>query len=269
MVAAVSGLGATFMRELTLLPREAKENNREYAYRVLRENIITCNLPPGEVLNENAVAEMLASSRTPVREALFTLRMENMVEVRPQSASIVSLIDLNLLRQGVMMQVMVETEIMESLCGNLDETLIHRWRDNLAGQREAVASPDKTRHYLALDDEFHRLAYVAARKENLYRVTKTLSSQLDRLRYLLLLEGRIEYKSGFAEHKELFIRLLSGMRKGLAELYLPHRLGVEKHIPAVAAKYPEYFRTDAEHDGRMDVLAGLMGCSLGAGEGGA
>lgn len=246
------------MRDMVMLPREQDENSREYAYRVLRENIITLHLRPGEMLNENAVADALSVSRTPVREAFFALRKENMIDVRPRSTSIVSLINLNTLRQGIMIQVMAEMEIMRLLCGNLDDWLIERWQHNLKQQRDAIASPDELRRYLVLDDEFHHLAYVAARKSNLYRIAKTLSSQLDRLRYLLLLEGKIEYAGGFVQHREIFVRMLAGVYRDFADLYLPHRMGVEKYIPDIAAKYPEYFDAPAGHDRRMNRLEQII-----------
>lgn len=246
------------MREMVLLPREAKENSREFAYRVLRENIITLTLPPGEVLNEQVLAEQLSISRTPVREAIFTLRKENMVVVRPQTASTVSLIDDNLLRQGIMMQVTVEMEILSMLCGNMDETLIQRLRDNLRRQREILQTDGSERQYLTLDDEFHRYLYLAARKDRLYRAAKTLASQLDRVRYLLVLEGRIGSLSGYGEHKEIFTRLVAGVRGGLASLYLPHRTGVEPNILYIAGKYPEFFKTAVTHDDRITRMTKII-----------
>ena len=38
--------------KLRISERRKKENNREYAYRVLRDNIMTMQLLPGETLNE-------------------------------------------------------------------------------------------------------------------------------------------------------------------------------------------------------------------------
>jgi DNA-binding GntR family transcriptional regulator len=251
------------MRDMLLLPREQKENNREYAYRVLRENIVTLHFPPGEELNENAAAEALAISRTPVREALFALRKESMVDARPRNGSIVSLINLNALRQGIMMQVMVEMEIMRLLCGNLDDWLITQWRSNLEMQEEALAAPGGQRRYLRLDDEFHRLAYLAARKGNLHRQTKILASQLDRLRHLLFLEGKVEYGTGLAEHKEIYVRMIAGTYANFAALYLPHRMGVERYIPGIAAKYPEYFDAPSGGDGRMARLEAIIARTSG------
>lgn len=66
---------------IRLLEKREKENNREYAYRTLRENIMTLELPPGETLNENELAEKMKVSRTPVHEAILMLKEEALAEV--------------------------------------------------------------------------------------------------------------------------------------------------------------------------------------------
>ena len=50
------------------------ENNRAYAYRMLRKNIMTLQLQPGCQLSEAELGEQLAMSRTPVHEALMMLK---------------------------------------------------------------------------------------------------------------------------------------------------------------------------------------------------
>ncbi|HLE74115.1 MAG TPA: GntR family transcriptional regulator [Anaerolineales bacterium] len=57
--------------------------SRSYALRVyeeLREAIITCSLPPGSIIFEQALAERYQVSKTPVREALQRLVQEGLVE---------------------------------------------------------------------------------------------------------------------------------------------------------------------------------------------
>ena len=49
-----------------------KESNREYACRVLRMNIMTFRLKPGEPLSEIEIAKLFQMSRTPVHEAITT-----------------------------------------------------------------------------------------------------------------------------------------------------------------------------------------------------
>lgn len=57
--------------------------------RVLRTEIFSGTLKPGEPLPERLLAENLGVSRTPVREALFTLQSEGLVELTPNRGATV------------------------------------------------------------------------------------------------------------------------------------------------------------------------------------
>ncbi len=63
------------------------------AYEDLLEAIVSGELPPGEPLQVDALAERLGTSRTPVREALRRLVDEGLVEVRPRSGTRVASLD--------------------------------------------------------------------------------------------------------------------------------------------------------------------------------
>ena len=43
--------------------KREKENNREYAYRLLRSNIMTLQLMPGTTLNEGELTELLGDQQ--------------------------------------------------------------------------------------------------------------------------------------------------------------------------------------------------------------
>ena len=58
---------------------------RDRAYRVLRDAIVTGELPPGEVIRDMELAERVGLSRTPVREALARLADDGLVESKPHS----------------------------------------------------------------------------------------------------------------------------------------------------------------------------------------
>ena len=74
-----------------LIPQpHPKESNREYACRVLRMNIMTFRLKPGEPLSEIELAKLLQMSRTPVHEAITTLHNDWLIEIFPQRGTQVS-----------------------------------------------------------------------------------------------------------------------------------------------------------------------------------
>ena len=58
---------------LLMDPRQPDENNRAYAYRILRKNIMNIQLQPGCQLSEAELSEHLVMSRTPIHEALMML----------------------------------------------------------------------------------------------------------------------------------------------------------------------------------------------------
>jgi DNA-binding GntR family transcriptional regulator len=58
---------------------------RDRAYRILRDAIVTGELPPGAVISDVDLAERVGLSRTPVREALARLADDGLVETKPHS----------------------------------------------------------------------------------------------------------------------------------------------------------------------------------------
>src|SRR5215210_7328920 len=63
------------------------------AYYLIRDRIVTLELEPGSLLNEKELAYELGLGRTPVREALKRLELENLVEVYPRRGIFVSGVD--------------------------------------------------------------------------------------------------------------------------------------------------------------------------------
>ena len=85
---------------LLMDPRQPDENNRAYAYRILRKNIMNIQLQPGCQLSEAELSEHLVMSRTPIHEALMMLKGEWLVDVLPQRGSIVSKISIQYINEG-------------------------------------------------------------------------------------------------------------------------------------------------------------------------
>jgi DNA-binding GntR family transcriptional regulator len=65
------------------------QRTSEGVARILRTEIFSGELKPGEPLPERLLAEQLGVSRTPVREALFTLQSEGLVELTPNRGATV------------------------------------------------------------------------------------------------------------------------------------------------------------------------------------
>ena len=73
---------------MKLEERHYAETAREYARRMLKENIISMDLKPGAMVSENELAAQLGLSRTPVREALMDMAQYGLVDILPQRGKI-------------------------------------------------------------------------------------------------------------------------------------------------------------------------------------
>jgi DNA-binding GntR family transcriptional regulator len=72
---------------------EAVPSNRlfaERAYHELLDRIVTLRLPPGTVLREDELMRELDVGRTPLREAVKRLALENLVAIQPRRGTFVS-----------------------------------------------------------------------------------------------------------------------------------------------------------------------------------
>ena len=65
----------------------------ERAYRALRDRIITLELSPGTALREDELMAEMGIGRTPLREAVKRLALENLVAVQPRRGTYVTAVD--------------------------------------------------------------------------------------------------------------------------------------------------------------------------------
>lgn len=228
---------------IKILDKREKENNREYAYRLLRHNIMTLQLLPGVTLNEGELTELLNVSRTPIHEAIIMLKEESLVDVYPQSGSRVSLIHIDILKEGYFLRSVIEPEIIQQIAGNVPGKQMEGLEENLKQQKAVLQSEDKIDAFFKLDDRFHHLIYSAAGKDKTWYAVKKVSSHYDRVRYLDAIMNQTDLESILKEHKEIAHILLLGMTGDFDLKYFYNRhLGTyRRHFQEILEKYPGYF----------------------------
>ena len=223
--------------------KREKENNREYAYRLLRSNIMTLQLMPGTTLNEGELTELLGISRTPIHEAIIMLKEESLVDVFPQSGSRVSMIHIDILKEGYFVRSVIEPEIIRQIAGNIPEDGMQALRDNLDRQKAALENEEKIDPFFKLDDEFHHQIYTMAGKQKTWYAKKKVSSHYDRVRYLDAIMNKTDLAMIHQEHRDIFHILLLGLSVDfdLKKFYDRHLGTYRKHFQEILEKYPEYF----------------------------
>ena len=89
---------------MELTERFPRETGRNYALRMLKENIISLELAPESLISEAELAAELGLSRTPVREALIELDKVQIIKIVPQKRTMVAHINNDLVDEHFIMR---------------------------------------------------------------------------------------------------------------------------------------------------------------------
>lgn len=152
-------------------------------FEVLRERIISLELPPGAVLNRAELQQEFGLSSTPIRDALMRLSDEGLLDIVPQSVTRVSLIDVPLARQAQFLRRAVELEVVWTLSGLTDRSFAFELSAFIDDQARFAAQADITAFY-ASDRAFHRRLYELAGAPDLWVLVRQRSGHIDRIRRL-------------------------------------------------------------------------------------
>lgn len=176
---------------MNITSRLKTETARDYAYRSIKDNIISVALEPGAIVSESEIAQELGLSRTPVREALIELSKVDFVEILPQRGSMISKIDYRIIEESRFFRLVLERAIAEEACDHATKEDILEMENNVRLQKIYLEQndPDKM---MQLDNDFHRLLYRAARKEFIHRIIKDTTVHFDRVRRLSYVDNKMD-----------------------------------------------------------------------------
>lgn len=170
---------------MRLTERLPRETGREYAFRIIKDNIICLELAPGSMVSEKELAAELGLSRTPVREALIELARGGIVEIYPQKGSAVSLIDYTLVEEARFMRSVLERAVVELICSTAAPEDIMRLEENIKLQEFHLENPERNR-LMDLDNEFHQMLFEIAQKKQIYDLIQNMAIHFDRVRNMAL-----------------------------------------------------------------------------------
>ncbi len=227
------------MKVLERLPRE---NGRDYALRVIKENIIHLDLEPGSQVSENELSAELGLSRTPVREALIELSKVKIIDIQPQKRSVVRLIDYDLVEESRFMRNVLECAVVELVCEMVKPDDVERLRENVRLQKFYLDSfyPE---NLMALDNEFHQTLFEIARKAQVFSLMQNISIHFDRVRSIAL--STVKDLKIVQDHEDITNAITRGDPAAARELMEIHLSRYKIDARAIRETYPQYFPKNA------------------------
>lgn len=175
---------------------------RDVVFNTLRDAILTGKLVPGERLMENQLAEKLGVSRTPVREALRMLELENLVELVPRKGAqvldmsekdIVNILEVRSALEGLATSV---------VCKKMSKEDLQQLKNMEVDFEKAVAEND-VEHFVDIDEDFHDLIFAATENDKLINIFRNLRIQLYRYRMAQAKNNETSMSTIVAHHRSI------------------------------------------------------------------
>lgn len=140
----------------------------------LRSEILNGTSAPGALLAESAVARRLGVSRVPVREALFALEREGLVEFSPTGRAFVKELTPQDFEELYVLRLALEP-LASRLAASALKADMALLEDNLAATRRARSVQEVT----LLDLEFHQIILEASGNARLVKLWRSLRGELE------------------------------------------------------------------------------------------
>ena len=212
----------------------------DVVYKDLRNRILSLALKPGTPLSFTILKPQYNVSISPIRDALKHLENDGLVEIRPQSGTTVSLIDMKAVRDERFRRLYLELGAVEKCFDKgISKQLISRWEDSIRLQDQAFQVRD-TSLFLDLDNAMHRTLFEESGHEKIYDSMLNSSGNYHRIRMVSYLFDDI-FSNAIDQHKDILESLRSGSMDDVLKLERKHISKIDLETSGYQKVYPQYF----------------------------
>ena len=207
---------------------QAREPSRaDTVYEQLKRDIAEFRLLPGDRFTEATICTQQQVSRTPVRQALFRLRQEGVVEVHFRSGWEVKPFDFEKFDHLYDLRILLESTAVQRLCQAKSKEIVQGGDLSvLTAQAQIWMVPESERcndrsQVAVWDEEFHLALVQAMGNPEMLRVHRDVTERIRSVRHLdFTLQDRIQ--ATYTEHTRILSALLAHDVATATALLLSH-----------------------------------------------
>ncbi|ARQ12243.1 GntR family transcriptional regulator protein (plasmid) [Rhizobium etli] len=220
-------------------PRLRRVTTAGAIYERLYADIVSLRMPPGLLLQEKRIAEDFGVSRTPVREALLRLSEGGLVDIYPQSGTVVSRVPVASIPEAVVVRKALEGTTAETAAQNATAADIAHLDEIISRQRSHAAVANAS-NFHEEDEAFHEAIAEIAGYPGIWAILKTVKVQIDRARRLALPAlGRMD--NVVREHVVIRDALAAHDAATARGAMIHHLSAVIPDVDELRSRYPDYF----------------------------
>ncbi len=186
------------------------DNNslRAKVFSRIQNDILNGVYQPGDSLTEKKLCEELGVSRTPVREALRQLELEELVQSTPNKGVVVTGVTSKDIEEIYIIRMMIEGLAARWATEHITPEEIQELKDALDLEEFYTMKKDAD-HILKIDSKFHDILFRASKSKPLMHMLRTFHHYVQRARNASF-ESLDRAKKVLEEHKAIFDAVVEG-----------------------------------------------------------
>lgn len=200
-----------------------KETVEQKVYHLIKNAIMNRQIAPGNQLFENAIAEKVNASRTPIRSAITKLESEGLVNVIPNKGAFIVQPSIKEMVQAFEMRKTLEEMAIQKGFSNLVEDEVQQLKQLLIEMTSAY-NERKIVPYQESNNAFHLVLAKASGNSYLIEFMEKILSQITI--YMVLYDvfngDRYDEELDILEHEKMIKHIESGEKDKLQTLLLQH-----------------------------------------------
>jgi DNA-binding GntR family transcriptional regulator len=197
---------------------------------LLRKSIDRGRWASGAPLRQEEIAAEFGVSRVPVREALFQLQAEGLVQLVPNKGVYVRSVSAAELREWFRLRSLIEADILADAVPLHTPATINRLETVQAALDKAHSVAD----WIAGDREFHEALYAPAQRTESMAIVRRLRHQVDRF-YFARMKPGTRAQGWHQEHHALIRAVRRHDAKAAAKVLQAHLAETERSALAALA----------------------------------
>jgi DNA-binding GntR family transcriptional regulator len=179
-------------------------NINEKVYDYIKKNITNFSFPSGYKLNVKQLSETLGVSHTPIKDALFRLAGEGLIDITSRTGTYVKNVTDAEIHEILQTRLILETAVIEEITAKITDEQLQLLKALHERSVALVVNPNDSESYRAFmecDSEFHLFFFNIMGNRRLLEIYKNLNAHMQMVRFRWMNHALGKLPTTDAEHR--------------------------------------------------------------------
>lgn len=216
-------------------------------YEILKAEIVSLELAPGDFIGEVEISKRFHISRTPIREVFKRLEYDGLIRAIRNKGTVITPINFSAITEFMFIREKVEVGIIEEILPSIQPEFIAQLKLALIKQRkvlddESLTPVHRSQKFFEEDNAFHEILFLAANKSSIWYKLSNYMPDYRRFRSISAeLNNEENFKELFLHHTKILESIQEKDFSTIKQIYKTHIYSGVDNLADIISEKENYF----------------------------